>query len=420
MPRRRSRASRGPVLALIITIIGSISSTAALALFIADRLHLLPFQLFPGYEGTYMQFAGYSTKFPYEVLAKTGDPPPAEASEWTISPSYINVDPDEYASGVQNLIAAGLSFNGRIETTPYGTAISDGPVKYTKSWSDDGKIYTKTVEARIYYFIHRFYLTTKFDENLFLWFGKSEKGCPVQSAAVYIHTSVVDWMPRGNDTTDTGAWILAVEVAEVKYWRTDNTGSGAKLAEGVPDGATASLGIAQGQTLPLSSSMKELGGPSGVLGPSYISELTQRQPDRISPDPRLRSSAYVPIAISSFGALGGGCYSPNPLLVGNNPLAEIALRVHVLKVDSWIAVQTKGSEPKPPQPPGGESNPFLIWWRDLTYWFSTTFGVPIDIAGYVIIAIIVFFVFLFLLILLVAFAVRVGVSRHDIREVTGY
>ena len=424
MPRRRGRRSRirrGINILLVIIIIGILSSASALALFILDRAGVLPFQLFPGYEGTYMVFAGYSAKYPYEVSAKTGDPAPEGASEWTITPGYINVDPDEYAWGVQNLIAAGLSFNGRIESSPIGTPITDGPIKYTKTWSEGDEIYTKTVEARIYYFIHRFYVTTKFDEDLFLFFGKTEKGCPVQSANIFLHVSVVNWMPRGNDTSDTGAWILAVEVAEVKYWKTDNTGGGAKLSEGVPDGATASLGVAQGQTLPLSKSMETLGGPPGVLGPQYIAELVQRQPDRISPDPRLRGSAYVAIPISYFGALGGSCYgAPNIFLVGNNPLAEIALRVHVLKVDSWIAVQKRGSEPKPPLPPGGWSNPFLIWWRDLSAWLSESFGIPLNIAGYILIALILFFIFLFLLVLLVAFAARLGVSRAQVREVTGY
>ena len=418
MPRR-TRAGRGVGVFMIIALIGSVSSTAALTLFVLDRLHLLPFQIFPGYEGTYLIFAGYSTRFPYDIKAKVGDPAPPRASEWTLTPTYINVDPDEYANGVQNLIAAGLSASGRIETTPYGTVISDGPVKYTKTWQEGDKTYTKTVEARIYYFTHKLYLTTKFDENLILGIGTTEKGCPVQSATVYLHSSVVNWLPQGNDTADTGAWILAVEVAEVKFWRTDNTGSGARLAEGVPDGATASLGIAQGQTLALSASMAELGGPAGVLGPAYIAELAQRQPDRISPDPRLRSSGYVAIPISSFGALGGNCFASSIFLVGNNPLADITLRIHVLKVDSWIAVQTRGSEPRPPQPPGGVDNPVLIWWRDTTHWLSERFGIPVQIAGYVLIAMILFFVFLFLLVLLVAFAVRAGVTRHHVREVTG-
>ncbi|MEM2066454.1 MAG: hypothetical protein QXH59_08235 [Candidatus Caldarchaeum sp.] len=399
-------------LLLVIMVVGSISSTLGLTLFMLDRLRILPFQIFPGYEGSYMQIAGYSTNFPKDIVAKVGDPKPEEASQWTLSPNYLNIDPDAQADGVQNLIVAGLSYGGRIEMTPYGTVISDGPVKWSKTWVEGDRTFTRSFEARIYYFTHKLYMTTKFDENLFLGIGTTEKGCPVQNSKVFMHVSVVNWQPLGNDTANTGAWLLAVEVAEVRYWKTDNTGGGARLSEGLPEGSTASLGFAQGQTLTLSNSMTELGG-SGVLGKEYIAELSQRQPDMISPDPRLRQAAYISLPINELGAKGGNCYFASPFLVGNNPLVDVTLRIHVLKVDSWIAVQTRGSEPKPPYPPGGtKDNPVLIAWDNMVRWFGETFGLPLEIAGYVLIALVIMFIAGVLFILFLAIAVRVGVARE--------
>lgn len=407
--KRKGEASK---LLLVIMVVGSMSSTLGLTLFVLDRLRVLPFQLFPGYEGSYMQIAGYATNFPNSLVAKVGDTKPEGASQWELSPNYLNIDPDAQADGVQNLIVSGLSYNGKVEMTPYGTVISDGPVKWSKTWTEGDRTFTRRFEARIYYFTHKLYMTTKFDENLFLGIGTTEKGCPVQNAKVFIYLSAVNWQPLGNDTTNTGAWILAVEVAEVRYWKTDNSGGGARISEGLPDGSTASLGFAQGQTLTLSESMTELGG-NGVLGREYIAELSQRQPDRVSPDPRLRQAAYVSLPINELGAKGGNCYFASPLLVGNNPLVDITLRVHVLKVDSWIAVQTRGSEPRPPNPPGGtEDNPVLIGWNNMVRWFGETFGLPLQISGYILIALIIMFIAGTLFVTFIALAVRVGAPRE--------
>ncbi|MGC8974179.1 MAG: hypothetical protein ACP5KY_08260 [Thermoproteus sp.] len=408
----RARRHRVSSLILLVSIVGSMSSTAALALFFFDRAGLLPFQIIPGYEGTKLIFASYEVG---SIHYRLGDPPPAQ--QWRFTADYFDVDPDQPADGMQNLIGAGLQTNGMVEKTQYGTVISDGPVRWTKTYTEGDKIVTKTFEARIYYFTHSFSLYTRYDEQLVLGIGTTEKGCTVRDSRLGLYTSVTNWDPRGNNTAQNFAAILAVEVADIKYYETDSTG--ARLREGMPQGAVASLGIATGQTLAMYSDLGAgTGGAiTGTLGREYIQYLQQENPD-ISPDPRLRREAYVFIPINEYGAKGASsCQVALWFDAPKNPLAVVTLRIHVLKVDSWISVQTRGSTYQPPLPPQARCVTWIdCWFIDTAQWLSETYGVPLQIAGYIVIGVLVFFFFLFLLLLLVIVAVRAGVRGRDIRE----
>jgi hypothetical protein len=410
------RASRVPTVLLALTIVGCVSSSAALALFLLDRMGLLPFQIIPGYEGSKLIFASYQAP---GVSYRLGDPPPAGAQQWRFTADYFDVDPDHPASGTQNLIGAGLQTNGLIEKTSLGTVISDGPVRWTKAYTEGDRVVTKTFEARVYYFTHSLSLYTRYDEQLFLGVGLTEKGCPVRDARVGLYASVTNWQPLGNNTPQNFAAILAVEVVGIKYFETDSTG--ARLREGLPQGAVASLGVAEGQTLAMYTSLSAGTGGEvvGTLGPEFIGLLQQQNPD-ISPDTdaRLRRDAYVFIPVNEFGAKGASsCELAFLFDAPRNPLAAITLRIHVLKVDSWISVQTRGQPYVPPLPPGQRCvTPVDCWFLDTSKWLSDAFGVPLQVAGYVVIAAIALFVFLLLMVILVAIAVRAGVRGAHIRE----
>jgi len=412
VPRRRG--SHVEKVLLAITIAGSLASSTALALFILDRVGLLPFQIVPGYEGTKLAFASYEAP---GVAYKLGDPPPPGAQQWRFTPDYFDVDPDAPASGVQNLIGAGLQTNGLIEKTGLGTVISDGPVRWSVTEDRGDRVVRKTFEARVYYFTHSLSLYTRYDEQLFLGVGVTEKGCPVTDARVGLYASVTNWQPLGNNTPQNFAAILAVEVLQIRYYETDS--SGARLREGLPPGAVASLGVAEGQTVAMYSSLGAGTGGAiqGGLGPEYISYLRQANPD-ISPDERLRRDVYFFIPINQFGAKGvSDCTFAWLFDAPKNPLAAITLRIHVLKVDSWISVQTRGAPYEPPLPPNPYcAGPIDCWFASAGRWISETFGVPLQVAGYVVLAILVFFFFILMLIILVAVAVRAGVRGSHIRE----
>jgi hypothetical protein len=157
----------------------------------------------------------------------------------------------------------------------------------------------------------------------------------------------------------------------------------------------------------------------GTLGPEFIGLLQQQNPD-ISPDTdaRLRRDAYVFIPVNEFGAKGASsCELAFLFDAPRNPLAVITLRIHVLKVDSWISVQTRGQPYVPPLPPNQRCvTPLDCWFLDTSRWLSDAFGVPLQVAGYVVIAAIALFVFLLLMVILVAVAVRAGVRGGHIRE----
>ena len=411
MPRRGSRHRVETVL-MIITIVGSLASSSALALFVLDRMHVLPFEIVPGYEGSKMAFASYEAP---GVAYKLGDPPPRE--QWQFTADYFDVDPDDPYSGVQNLIGAGLQTNGMAERTSLGTLITDGPVRWTKTYEEDDRVVTKTFEARVYYFDHKFSLYTRYDEKTFLGIGVTEKGCTVRNGRIGLLVSVTNWQPLGNNSEQNFAAVLGVEVIGIKYYETDATG--ARLREGMPQGAVAALGIATGQTLAMYSDLGTgtYGAIPGSIGREYIRYLEQSNPD-ISPSESLRRTVYVFIPIDEMGAKGmSSCDFAYAWDNPKNPLVEVTIRVHVLKVDSWIAIQQKGEPYQPPLPSNVRCyTPIDCWFIETSQWLSEKFGVPLQIAGYVVIALIALFVFLLLMILLIAIAVRLGVRGSHIRE----
>lgn len=374
-----------------------------------------PLSLVQGYEGGKVYFYGVDMDYRgSRVVWKISDPVPPHGitpSSWTFKYDYFNVDPDEEAAGWQNLIGV-VSTSGMFERTYYGALVSDGPVRWTVERAlPDGRVERKTFEAKVYYAVSTLYLYTRVDENVFLGIGSTEKCDPVRNTLVALWVRVNNWAPLGNNTPQNFAAILGVEVMDVRVWETDTDGSGMKLREGVPEGASVQLGFHRGQMLAMyrdwdSFSMGLSSEPRP--GPDFLLTLRQGQPD-ISPSPDLTKDVIVALPLTEFGAKSTTCgwfdkWTP--------PLVEVKLRTHILKVDSWIAVQKRG---EPPRPPIVGVNPWTLW-EGLTKWVAETFGVPLSVAGWAALILIIVFLLVVFALLSIFVALKLGVRGEHIRE----
>jgi len=316
-----------------------------------------------------------------------GSAPPPGASEFRIASDNWNIDLDDECGGMQNFVGS-ADTNGKYEQTPLGMPIVD-QVEWTKQTVDEqGNIVHKKFRGQIWYFDHTITMMTRVDECQLggLVTYSTEKTSPVRDATVGFWVHVENWAPEGNNTPQNFAAILGVEVIEVKtYYMKDG-----QMVEGVAPGTSVHVDVFPGQMLSLK-------GRESISGREYKAYLESAQPD-ISPDPNLSKDAYFEIHISELGAMGGAIFDE-----WHEPVVQVKLRVHVLKVDSWIAIQRRGEPPRPPD--WGEANPF----QGIAEWISKTFGIPLSIAGWALLFIFLFFVFALVLIILGAVAVNLGV-----------
>jgi hypothetical protein len=361
-----------------------------------------------GYEGTYLSFQG--VKMTYDgrrIVWESGSPPPPQLSPsvWDWAPDHFEIDPDDAVSGWQNLVGRG-DFQGTIERNMLGLP-EGATVSWEKKVVEGGKSYLKKYEAKIYYFDHTVYLFTYSQEQQFLNIGWMEKCNPFRNTDLALRIAVEKWEniePQGNYVNF--AAILGVEVLDVNYYRTDARGS--KLEEGIPTGAVVRAPVSKGQMLTMYydwNSFAEGVSLSPSYGEVFLQNLYSAQPEYVSPDPRLTDKVTVSIYLSEFGEKADCTPIVGVFSTSNPPMMEVKLRVHVLKVGSWIAPLTDGGTEKPPV------NAIVSAWQDLADWFSKTFGVPLSIAGWVLLGIIFFFIFMTGMILLSALATHLGVRR---------
>jgi len=406
----RGRRSRKTSPALAITI--GLVAMLVIVVFAYGR-NLSPFSMpyVKGYEGTYLTFEGL--KMDYEgrkIIWRSNIQPPTKItpSVWDWAPDHFEIDPDDAVSGWQNLVGRG-DFQGTMERNMLG--LPEGPtVTWEKKVTEGGKTYVKKYEAKIYYFDHVIYLYTYSQEQAWANIGWMEKCNPIRNTDIALRIAVEKWEniePQGNYVNF--AAILGVEVLDVNYYRTD--ARGAKLEPGIPSGAVVRSPVSAGQMLAMYydwDSYAEGISTSPQAGAAFIQQLYSAQPEYVSPDPRLTDRVIVSIYLSEFGQKADCTPILGAFSQSYPPLMEVKLRVHVLKVGSWIAPLTDGNEEKPPV------NMWVSPWQDAVDWFAKTFGVPLSIAGWVLLGIILFFVFMLAVILLSAVAIRLGVTRGAI------
>ena len=381
MPKKRigSRLKRGNMLYAIFLLI---LATLSVFLFTKYGMPYMSSIIF-GYEGSKI----YLDKVCVEGRCfSVGSPKPPDASAWDITPDHWNIDLDSHCDGMQNY-AGSIDTSGKYEQTPLGTPIVDS-VEWTKTIQEGDQVVNKKFRAQIWYFDHTITFMTKVDECIYLGVGTSEKAPPLRNVKSGFWVHVENWAPEGNNTPQNFAAILGVEVVDVKhYYMKDG-----QMVEGVPPGVSIHENFHVGQMLALQ-------GRESISGKSYKQYLESEEPD-ISPDPNLSKDAYFELGFTEFGANGAGWFDE-----WHEPVVQVKLRVHVLKVDSWIAVQKRHTPPKSPE--WGTMNPYK-WFEEFGKWLSKTFGIPLSIAGWAILFLFLFLAFCITMILIGAFAARMG------------
>ena len=416
---RRRKTELTPL--TIISLVAAVCSIVSFNLFILDKLGLLPFQLFPwsaGYEGPYATFEGIVMNYEgRRIVYRLGDPEPSQInpSSWIFAADHFNVDPDAHADGWQN-------FKGHVDVVArpmlnrLGGWISD-PVTWEKTYVEGDKEITKKFEARIYYFETYLYFDTHVDENVFWGAGTTEKGSPIRDTVVPVRIHIEKWSPKGNNTEQSFAAILGVEVTEVNKYYFDEQGN---KVEGYGPGSVTRLSFFEGQMLamyPDWESFINQKAASPQSSEEFLMKLKQEKPD-ISPSPSLRKDVIVALGFDEFGAKDSTCGGGVCGWGGEwtEPGVEIKLTIHVLVVDSWICVRHKPAPPEPPPNVYTGKLPHLKMLEDLANWISGTFGLPFSVALWVAIGILLFALFLIAMIVVIAIAIRLGVRGRDIRE----
>lgn len=298
-----------------------------------------------GYEGAKLFFEGLSKEkdeghglagFVFRVN-DAQYPRPPQANSWSFNRGGFNVDPDDDAiDKLQNLLGL-INTNGRYETFPN----SNQPLKTSVEWDKTVQTYpngsklVKHVKAQAYFFLSQVVVETKVDEGFTPFFHSEKDGWWTDFGLVLV-THVNNWDPLGNKTS--WARILGVEVASVQN---------KPVSKALYDEL-----FAQGQMLPLYRSFEDAVGKRSAL-PSQRGETKAQNSVNEDLDPSggdLVETGYVLLPYAGFGAkaaLTDTDWAP--------PQQTVTLRIHVLKVDEWIAVQSVGSKFKPPTREGTES-----------------------------------------------------------------
>mgnify|MGYP000241631993 CR=1 FL=1 len=382
MPRKRmgSRLKRGNLLYSMVLLI---LATASVFIFAKYGIPYMSSMVF-GYEGSKI----YLDRVCLEGRCfSVGESKPSGASTWSITPDSWNIDLDAECDGRQNF-AGIVDTNGKFEKTAIGTPIVDS-VEWTKVYDEGDRIVRKKFRAQVWYFDHVITFMTKVDECLLFGVGTTEKRSPLDNARAGFWVHVENWAPEGNNSAQSFAAVLGVEVIDIKIYRRGKDG---QMVEGIGPGMTVHANFHVGQMLALQ-------GRESISGKLYKQHLESEEPD-ITPDPNLTKDAYFELGFTEFGAAGGGWFDE-----WYEPVVQVKLRVHVIKVDSWICIQKKSEPPKPPT--WGWWDPYQ-WVQGFSEWFSKTFGIPLSIAGWAILFLFLFLAFCITMILIGAFAARMG------------
>ena len=294
----------------------------------------------PGYEGAKFYFRGVK----YGGKVWTDDmPAPSGASVWNFQHDSLNLDPDAAVDGVQNLIVS-TSTNGQVEKNPFGDILSK-TVEWEVVVSQNTTMkVTKKIRATVYYFTVDQSYTTRVDEGLGAPYVNTEKYTPWKDFVLYGEVDAYNWNRfDGNLTSENFACLLGVEVVN---WEYTSPGRDFRWEPNFQGGQMLTM--------------------YDTVGGSEIRPLLPEQAkgSDIKPDVNSRSTAFVNLAFGKVGVETSTFGSWEPGMV------HLKLRVHVLKVDKWLCIQTYGGTYTAPPPPGPTPN----WLSDLFSWFTSPFA----------------------------------------------
>ena len=307
-----------------------------------------------GYEGAKLYFDGTSRQADYGInipaftyrINEAAFPQPVGANSRSFGRGGFNVDPDDDPiDKLQNLVGL-VNTNGRYETFPNSLKPLTTSIEWDKVLATypNGTKQIKHVKAQAYYFLAQIVVETKVDEGYTPFFHTEKDGWWTDFGLVLV-THVNNWDPLGNKTS--WARILGVEVAAVEE---------KQRTKAVYDSL-----FAQGQMLPLYKTFEDaVGKKSSITGQNSQVKVQNSVNQELDPSGGdLVETGYVLLPYASFGVkaqLFDSDWAP--------PQQVITFRIHVLKVDEWIAVQSVGSKFEPPTQQGTESKSGLTAFLD--------------------------------------------------------
>jgi hypothetical protein len=248
------------------------------------------------------------------ISYRYGQEAPSGSSMWSFSRSSFALDPDEQASGYQNLIGL-VQNDGQVERTFLGTEIKD-----CFEWQTQ----TRKVKACVYYFTVALEFKTTVDEQTVLGLPlQTEKGGYWKDFSPILVVRVVNWNPEGD--LDNFAWVAGVEVMEEK-----NVGGTRNVI--------VSPAFAQGYMLPMCDEPSDVCNLPSASGVSTVSGIRGRD---LLPDTSLRDTVYVRLHYAAFGT---ACCT-NPFnQEWDTPQHFVKLRIHVVKASTWKLLQSRGGD----------------------------------------------------------------------------
>jgi hypothetical protein len=346
-----------------------------------------------GYEGAKLFIIGveHNGKF-YDNNVK-----PPESEEWSISDDSLLVDFDAKASGMQDL-AVNIKSSATLMRNVFGNPECD-----SVSWQikKDDKVIQ--VDAKIYYFEAGIEIKTKVDEE---WIIKpillksTEKNNPVKDVGIIFLTKINYFDLKALTDNTQGNYSSFASVLGIEVYDISNP------LESVPKehygSVTYNVNFHKGMMLAMYSD-KSCQGAS-YSNPASSSFFATFKGSELRPSERLSDYAYFKLFLNEFGVDAKDGWTPPTILV--------KLRIHVLKVDEWILTQKKNIDEKPEPIIRPEIS--LISFLGLDK-LALALGIP------AIILLIIFIIFVagVFLLLFVYIALRLGITRKHIREVTG-
>ena len=287
-----------------------------------------------GYEGGKMYFYGIKTQNPYNglpvpktIIWNLGESFPSYADTWQFNHGRFNLDPYGTNDYWQNLIGVSDG-SGVFERNAFGNIRTD-TVQFTERVSEtDTEITDRVIEANVFYSEIDLTLKTDVDES----FPRTEKDDPWRATELILNVQSNDYygLPSANGDENNWSTLLGVEVVR---WE--------KISG---DGDVVMMDFQGGQMLPMYDSWsdfeidKEFPSQSGD---SFLSEITYFN----------LNGASIPIVQSALVSLGFSAFGTEPSSTWGSweePQLHITIRLHILKVGSWIVVQEVGEPYKPP------------------------------------------------------------------------
>lgn len=352
-----------------------------------------------GYEGAKLFISGMVYN---NILYTQTSSKPYNSEEWSVSDDSWVVDFDSKYSGMQDL-CVNIKSSGVVQRKEF----SGEPLSDKVSWQyrgNDGKIHQ--IDAKIYYFLCEIEIKTDVDEEFWAPYivKNTEKNNPVENVGIIFLTKVnyfniINSIDKEKGNYSSFASVLGVEVYDIK--RPEETIPKEHLKS-----LTYNVNFHKGMMLALYSNVECYG--SGYSNPTSNEFFASSKGSELRPSDRLSDYAYFKLYLNEYGVSASDGWTP--------PTTMVTLRIHVLKVDDWILLQKQNVDPAPEpivRPIGG-----LIEILGLDK-LALALGIPAYILFIIFIILLVLFIGGIFLILFVSIALRLGVTRRGIREVTG-